>query len=246
MTDDTKSMTSAPTPATALRPRVGLPWAILAVVAVTAFFVSNRDNLRPKQFAVVEKGKIYRSASLTPAMLRRVVEQNDIKTVIDLGAHEPGTPEEALAQRTAESLKLTRFTFDLEGDGRGNPNFYVQAMRLMNDPAKQPVLVHCSAGAQRTGCLVGFHRMINQNALIDDVMAEADRFRDRPEKNPHLRAMLVEWAEPIKSALRTSPQAQIQAIPGASPLPAPQPGIKTDAQGGQSPAIPAAPAPRKP
>lgn len=215
------------------RRRVGLPFAVLAIIGVTSFFVANRDNLRPKQFAVVEKGRIYRSAELTPAMLRRVVEQNGIKTVIDLGANEPGTPEEAFAQRTADSLKLTRYSFDLEGDGRGNPNFYVQAMRLMNDPSRQPVLVHCSAGAQRTGCLVGFHRMIHQGVGIDEVMAEADRFRDRPEKNPHLREMLTTWVEPIRAALARDDTAQIDTSQHAPALPAAKPGIKTDAAGQQ-------------
>ncbi len=208
--------------------RIGLPWAVLALVALVAFLAANRNNLIPRQFDTVEPNKIYRSAALTPAALRRVVERYKIKTIIDLGAHEPNTPEEAFAQRTADALGLTRFSYDLEGDARGNPTVYLQALRLMNDPARQPVLVHCSSGAQRTGCLVGFQRMIHAGYTLDQAMAEADRFRDRPEKNPHLREILAKWAEPIRKALARGDAATLERT---APLPAPQPGVKIDAEG---------------
>jgi len=44
--------------------------------------------------------------------------------------------------------------FLLPSDGTGDPEKYVRALQLMTDPQRQPVLVHCGAGAQRTSTAV--------------------------------------------------------------------------------------------
>lgn len=177
-----------------------------------------RPNLIPKNFGVVAAGKVFRSGELTPSAMRRVAEKYGVKTVVDLGAYEEGTDGERLQQRTADVLGLTRYKFDLEGDGTGNPNSYVLALRLMTDPAKQPILVHCSAGSERTGVLTALYRNIVEGKSIAEAFGEAREHRHDPARNPWLLLVLADWREKIAQAYRSGGQ-----IPGIDPLPEPVP-----------------------
>lgn len=160
-------------------------------------------NIIPKNFGVVKEGEIYRSGELTVAATEKVVREHGIRTIVDLGAHELGTPEERRAARTAEALGVTRHRIALFGDARGDPNRYAAALRILNDPEARPVLIHCAAGAQRTGCAVGMYRVIEDGMSIEEAIAEATGFRHDPEDNPHLTIMMNEWTDDVRRALET-------------------------------------------
>jgi tyrosine-protein phosphatase SIW14 len=185
-------------------PRVWLAACLLLVGMGLFYRFEVRDNLFPPNFGVVEPGVLYRSAALSPAGTRRVHDQYHIKTIIDLGAYEPGSPEEAVAARTAEALGVKRQVFRLEGDGTGNPNAYVAALRVITDPSNQPVLVHCSAGAQRTSACVMLYRSIVQGKdMIGPVYEDSFRYGHDPRRNTRLAPYLMEFREKIAQAYRT-------------------------------------------
>jgi protein tyrosine/serine phosphatase len=210
--------------------------AVVVVLAGTGGLVAAQwRDILPKRFGVVAEGKVYRSGELTPKAMRTIVERHKIKTIIDLGADEPGTPDDVRAQRTADALGVTRFVFRdmssgagtnglannvLIGDATGNPNAYVQALRIMTDPARQPVLVHCGAGTQRTGCVVILYRHIIEGVPTEAAFPEAARFDHDPVKNPKLTGMLERWGKPIEDALKNGGQV---IDPEAPALPEPVP-----------------------
>lgn len=177
-----------------------------------------RDHVIAKNFGVVREGALYRSGELTPATFRLVHERHAIRTIVDLGAWEEGSREDRLAQRTAESLGITRYRFDLEGDATGNPNWYAHALRIMLEPANQPVLVHCGAGSERTGCTFILFRHMVEGVPIEEGYAEAQQFKHRPSRNPKLRQVLEAWAGPIEDAVRRG-----GLVEGAEPIPTPGP-----------------------
>lgn len=160
-------------------------------------------HLFPKNFGVVSPGSIYRSGELTPAATQKVVHNHGIRLIIDLGAHEPDTPQERVAQRTAEALGVQRLRLPLFGDGQGDPNQYVRALRLATDPSNQPVLIHCSAGSERTGCAVAMYRNIFEDATLEQGLAEATTYKHDPDDNPHVMRMLQEWTDDVQRSLRT-------------------------------------------
>jgi protein tyrosine/serine phosphatase len=185
--------------------------AAVIALAITLGVLVGRNayfNLVPKNLGVVEEGRLYRSGELTTESTKRVVQAHGIRTIVDLGAHDPGTPEEALAQRTAEALGVTRYRFPLFGDGTGDPNEYVRALRVIFDPANQPVLVHCAAGAQRTSMCVVLYRNIAQGVPIDEAYAEALEYRHDPLDNPKLKPMIDTWAGAIADSLRTGDEIE--------------------------------------
>ena len=178
-----------------------------------------RPNIVPKNFGVVAEGKLYRSGELTPAATRRVAEERRVKTIIDLGAYTGDEPGERVAEHTAAALGIERHVFPLEGDGTGNPNAYVEALRIITNPAKQPVLVHCSAGSQRTSACVLLYHEIVEGKPIDSGWAEAYEHGHDPGKNTKLRPYLEEWHTKIRDAFKTGtliegqPRAEIVASP---------------------------------
>lgn len=179
--------------------------AAALIVGLGAFLWTKAvaPNLFPKNFGVVDEGKVYRSGELTPAAFKLLRERHGIKTIIDLGTHEPGTADENREKRTAQLLGITRHVFNLEGDSTGNPNEYVEALRLMTDPANQPVLVHCGAGSERTGMAVVLYRHITQGTPIDEAYQECKDFSHNPKRNPRLPQMLHEWGDKITEAYKS-------------------------------------------
>ncbi len=211
--------------------------SIVAAIVLLAFGYTNlvHPNIFPKRFGVVVPGQVYRSGKLTTAALTKVIRQRDINTVIDLGAWVVDTPENRRAsqreQETVEALGAQRFVFGLIGDATGDPNEYTEALRLLTDPANQPVLVHCGAGTERTGFVVAIYRMHAEGLSLDEAYAEAERAGHSSTRNPHLREMLERWSGPVLDALitgeripwdgeshnTTSPQSPDESAPTEKP-----------------------------
>lgn len=187
-------------------PRFGRNATLLAaVIAASAWYVAAGvvPNLVPKRFGTVVEGHVYRSGELTPAATRDVVNAHNIKTIIDFGAHTPDSPADRRAQSTAEALGVHRVVLPLYGDATGDPNRYVEALRILRDPAYHPVLVHCSAGSQRTGCAVALFRTLDQGWSREAALAEAANYDHDPADNPKLGRMLDLYTDAIDDALRT-------------------------------------------
>ncbi len=201
------------------RPRhLPLLVGVLAVVACISWFAGVRWHFQPKNFGIVEPGVLYRSAALTPAATKLVHDEYRIRTIVDLGAFDRDPEGDVIAQRTAESLGVKRLVFRLEGDGTGNPNAYVQALTVINDPANHPVLLHCSAGAQRTSGCVILYKQIIKSLPFDPAYDEAQTYKHDPRRNPRLKPYLMTWQTRIAESYRSR-----TAIPGFDPLGLPTP-----------------------
>ena len=161
-----------------------------------------RDQVIPKNFGVVEEGRLYRAGGLTEATMRDVVRDHQIRTIVDLGAFDREPEREQSMQKLADELRVKRHTFRLKGDGTGNPNDYVAALRYMTDPANQPVLVMCSAGAQRTGAAVILYRCIHDDMTIQQAYPESFKHRHDPGHDWTMLAYLADWADEIQRAYR--------------------------------------------
>lgn len=194
-------------------------------LAVWAYVGWVRPNTTPRNFGVVEAGKVYRSAALTPAATRFVHDAYSIRTIIDLGGFDKDPVGERIAARTAEALGIRRYVFKLEGDGTGNPNAYVAALRVMLDPANQPVLVHCSAGAQRTSGCVMLYDDIAHGRALEATYPEARNYGHDPEDNPRLLPFVRTHEREIIGAVRAG--TQIEGYPSLDMHPESAPSLPT-------------------
>ncbi len=175
----------------------------VVVVSLGAVFWHKilRHELFPDNLGEVVPGKIYRSAQLTERMLEQVVAEYHIKTIIDLSVSDPPRPETVMERLVVGDLpNVDRLEFSLRGDGRGDPQQYVTALSIMADPARQPVLVHCASGAQRTGVIVMLYRHIVEGVPIHEANRESFEYGRKVDDWVAL-AYLAENLAPIKEAL---------------------------------------------
>lgn len=125
-------------------------------------------------FAVVAPG-IYRGAAPTQNGLRRL-KALGVRTIIDLRIEKKGQVEEAAA---AKHLGLARVRIRM---GREAPTKKQLAtfLAIVDDPAQQPVFIHCQHGADRTGAMVGIWRVTRQGWSFDRAWAEMRRYGFKP------------------------------------------------------------------
>ncbi len=197
------------------RPLVATLVAVILVVVGGLALWNNvlRDRFLPKNFGIVEAGQVYRSGYLTPTMLRKVIREQHIRTIVDLGGSEPGSGEQQAEVAVAAELGVRRHEFRLSGDGTGDPAQYVAALRLMADEANQPLLVHCAAGSQRTTVAVILYEHLVKGRKVEEPLRDSMRRHGHdPSDNPALLAYLVEHIEEIRRLY----EAPVETIePGA-------------------------------
>lgn len=199
------------------RPPIALIAIIGAVVAVVwggIWLWEERieDHVVVRRFGVVTPGHVYRSGRLTESTLRKVHRETGIRTVIDFGGYVEGSDADAREQQVCEQLGVRRHVFRLNGDATGNPNAYVAALRLLADERNHPVLIHCSAGSERTGAAAILYRSILEGRSIADVYPESFKYDHDPD-DWILLAYLADHAGEIEAAFRSGGW-----IPGHAPM----------------------------
>jgi len=189
--------------------------AVLAVVllcigAGVAWHKELRHHVFPRNFGVVTPNAIYRSGRLTPNMLHALRDDYGVRTLIDLGDITAGDETDLEGERLADELGMDRFRFNFSGDGTGDPNHYVTVLHLMTDPARQPVLVHCSAGAQRTSGAVILYRAIVEGVPVEVAYPESFEFKHDPD-DYELLAYLADHLELIRVSYMTGKRLERDA-----------------------------------
>jgi tyrosine-protein phosphatase SIW14 len=140
--------------------------SLLAVVAVGMTW-SITEYRRWRRFVVVKPGVLYRSNLLANNDLAEVLSRNGIKTVFSLSFTRCDE-----VQAVCDRLGVKRYFHYLPGNGAGPDEPYLRFLEVMQDPANHPVLVHCSAGVQRTGGAVCLFRVIEQGWTLERALAE--------------------------------------------------------------------------
>jgi tyrosine-protein phosphatase SIW14 len=199
------------------------PLIIIALVlcvggSMVAWHKVIRHELFPRNFGIVVPDQIYRSGQLTPRMLRQVVEEHGIKTVIALNGADAAVAEEGAI---LAELGVDHLVFNLSGDGTGGAETYGEVVCRMADPATHPILVHCAAGAQRTTTAAIAYQHLIEHKAIADVYAESFNYKHKPDEWK-LLAFLSDDMDQIEAAWRacgstgSSPPASAPAAPPAS------------------------------
>jgi protein-tyrosine phosphatase len=158
---------------------------LIGTICLWECFVKN--HFIPKNFGVVEQGRIYRSGQIEPSLLKKVLLKYKIKEIISLSID--SDDEE---NKIAEKLGIKRLVFPLRGNGTGDVNDYVKIVAeiCQAQKEKKPVLVHCSAGAQRTGGVIASYELIVRYKDVNSVRAEMLRHGFDPNEDTNLRNFL--------------------------------------------------------
>lgn len=146
-----------------------------------AYLQYHRRNLR--NFHVVREGVLYRSGQLSVDGLRRLVHEYGIKTVLTLRfPKEPGMPPPDLKEELfCKQAGLRHFRisslpwYASVGPIPAQKNVD-KFLRIVNDPANHPVLVHCFAGMHRAGTYCAVYRMEFDRWSPADAIREMKHF----------------------------------------------------------------------
>ena len=156
------------------------------VVAGLVFWNNGlRDRIFPKRWGEVEKGLVYRSGRIHPALLEETFKKYGIDHIVNLSGRDArSTPEDKVAAKLGIEVSY----IPMHPDGSASPEDYASAIKEIVRNAKEgkQVLIHCSAGVQRTGGVVAAYRLLIQQADPHEVYDELVRYDWKPDKDQEL------------------------------------------------------------
>lgn len=141
---------------------------VIALAILSAAQTTHRDkasNIQIKNFGCINEG-LYRGAQPKEQDYADLAAMG-VKTIIDLQRDGKAT-EQALVE--AQGMKFYRI-----GMSDKNEPSTEQAelfLKLVNDPANQPVFVHCAGGRHRTGAMSAIYRITHDGWSADQAYEE--------------------------------------------------------------------------
>lgn len=143
----------------------------LGLLIPFALFIYRTSVFRiSKNFAVVEDGKLYRSAQLTTSELEETVEKYKIKTVISLRGSPAATSYYENEADTLERLHVQFVPVALHDETYPNEKDLKEIFHQF-DHGEYPMLIHCRVGADRTGLIAALY----QRSYMNKSLAEAEK-----------------------------------------------------------------------
>ena len=163
----------------------GLAALVVIAGALTSWDLVLKDRLATKHWGVVEQGLIYRSGRLPLDRAQATLANHHIRVLIDLTENKPSNRFQPKERTAAMALGIEYHNFPLIGDGTGDIAHYANAIAVMLQARREgkPVLVHCAAGAQRTGGVVAAYRVLVEQKSPDEARAELKRYGWKPGKD---------------------------------------------------------------
>ncbi len=155
--------------------RVFVSVALLALVAAP---ISTQEDRRHKELPNFHKvnDMVYRGAQPKSGGLE-LLKQLGIKTVVSLRDDDARAKQEEAGARMAG---LQYFNLPFERWGRPQDKEMEQVLSIINNPANQPVFVHCKHGADRTGVVIAVYRITHDGWTSQQAKAEAKRYGLKP------------------------------------------------------------------
>lgn len=135
----------------------------LWLIVVASLFVANLGGLYyigkfTDNFRVVSPGRMYRSAQMSDHTLRKTITTYGIKTIINLR----GASLEAwytIEVKIARELGVNLVDIELDPTRLPPPDKLQMLLRVFSE-GPYPILVHCQAGADRTGLASVIYKVV--------------------------------------------------------------------------------------
>jgi protein tyrosine/serine phosphatase len=101
-------------------------------------------------FHTVRAGELYRSAQPSPAEIADYQKEYQIRTIINLRGASKGSPWYDAEIAESRKLGITHIDFGMSASRELTQTQAADLIAIL-ERAKKPVLIHCKAGADRTG-----------------------------------------------------------------------------------------------
>ncbi len=193
--------------------------AIAGAMLYAWYGLKLRYSYFPKRFAVVETDAIYRSGQIHRRIIQSTLVKHQIEVVVDLSLDDPADIHETAERQAVQELGIDKHDIGgVGGEGVGDIQAYADAIEAITEARRQDkrVLVHCMAGAQRTGGVIALYRVLVQTRPAEDAYRELIQGGHRPDRNPHLIPFLNDNMERLAVLLVES--QVIEQVPDPIPI----------------------------
>jgi hypothetical protein len=151
----------------------------LLVFAAEQLWRHGHDYVLPREFAVVEEGKLYRGGWQKEWPMRRIVRDYRIRTVLAL-AHPPDHDLSVREKTLCDELGIRWVHIPIvdlrnEGNARDVSDLLDEAAAVLADPANQPIFFHCHHGLNRASMAQIAYRTKYCNWTLDHATDEVAR-----------------------------------------------------------------------
>ncbi|MEJ2087603.1 MAG: tyrosine-protein phosphatase, partial [Gammaproteobacteria bacterium] len=97
-------------------------------------------------------------------LVKSTLADNRIDVIVNMNRLRLDRADQATEDQAADELGIEQVRFPMGGDGTGDPEQYALAVARVHRAVEDGdrVLVHCSAGTQRTGAVIALYRLFVQ------------------------------------------------------------------------------------
>ncbi len=172
---------------------------ILICLPFSAAVVVSEVRERPRRFAELEAGKIFRSGYPSASQLRNLDDDVHLRSVLSLT--EPvDEPHERDLLVQCKSLGLLEQRVPLPGNGCGRFEDLDRAVDIVAEQSNWPILFHCQAGKQRSNAVTAAYRLKHCGWTLDQALDELEKHHglDRHGEEKDLVEHLAKYADWLK------------------------------------------------
>ncbi len=177
-----------------MRRRTGRFLALVGSLSVACAPLVYRSDF-PRNLGVVVPEQIYRGAQPRETEYDVLKRDLHIRTILKLNADDDSSEAKKCAEYGIVLYSIP-FAASTIGDATSCDGIR-KAYAVLTDPAAQPIYVHCQAGRDRTGLLVGLYRIREQGWPIERVLAELRQHGDF--LYPHITRILKDEYSDIRA-----------------------------------------------
>ncbi len=139
---------------------------VIVLLALAAVYFVEREN-----FHEVTADEIYRSAQLSAARLKGLVDEHHIKTVISLRIPDPGESWYDDEIAISKSLGITHIDVPFDFNFEPRIDLLIE-LRDLIETAPRPILLHCKAGVDRTGLASVMVKLMDETSSLEEARAQ--------------------------------------------------------------------------
>jgi len=128
-------------------------------------------GLLPFNFHELDKDRAYRSGQAMPCQLANAIDGYGIRTVVNLRGANPGKPWYDAEVEVCAAKGVTLVDHPMSANSLPSGELLAAVTDTLLT-AEYPILIHCRAGADRTGAISAIYRMLILGHEKSDALAE--------------------------------------------------------------------------
>jgi protein tyrosine phosphatase (PTP) superfamily phosphohydrolase (DUF442 family) len=192
--------------------------AVLLGLAVVALAIPVWLYFPGHNFRTVEPWAFYGSRQMGERALEKTIQKRNIKTVINLRGHNPGSPWYDVEVAVCERLGIAHENFSWSKNSLPDPESLMRFIEVI-ETGERPFLAHCAGGTHRTGVAAAVYLLLKGANIASARKEFGPFFNNAPigqlvDLYEGSDMPFKQWAQEIYPGLYESLQTSQASAPG--------------------------------